>query len=265
MKSSITKDRLKKISITFLVALFWILLWAAVYKAVDKELLLPSPKRVAARFLELCGTFSFWKTLLTSCLRVAAGFIAAFIAGTIMGALCVKFSFLHLLFSPVLKVITTTPVASFIILALVWISSDRLPVFIIFLMVLPLVWNNVYQGIKNVDKDLVEMVNLFELSWYKKLKALYIPSTIPYISATINTGIGFAWKAGVAAEVLSLPQVSVGRQIYNSKVYFETTDLFAWTIAAILLSFALEKLGVFVMNRMQKRVMRGYKEAENVS
>lgn len=56
------------------------------------------------------------------------------------------------------------PVASFIILALVWIRSSQLPAFIAFLMVVPVVWGNVEKGLREIDGGLLEMAQVYRLS-----------------------------------------------------------------------------------------------------
>ena len=64
--------------------------------------------------------------------------------------------------------------------------------------------------------------------------------------------MGLAWKAGIAAEVLAHAANSIGGQIYDAKIYIETADLFAWTAVVILMSVLLEKLMVFVIQKVGK-------------
>ena len=65
---------------------------------------------------------------------------------------------------------------------------------------------------------------------------------LPYFASACRTALGLAWKAGVAAEVLCLPEAAIGTQVYQAKIYLETPDLFAWTLVVLALSFALEGL-----------------------
>ena len=101
-----------------LVALFWLLLWYLLARLVGKELLLPSPSAVCRRLLSLAGEASFWRTCGVSLLRILSGVLTAVLAGTVLAVLTSRFSLLRALFSPLLTVIKSTPVASFIILAL---------------------------------------------------------------------------------------------------------------------------------------------------
>ena len=61
-------------------------------------------------------------------------------------------------------------------------------------------------------------------------------------TAAVTTGVGFAWKSGIAGEVIAIPKDAIGTQLYDAKVYLETTDLFAWTVVIVVLSVLIEKL-----------------------
>jgi NitT/TauT family transport system permease protein len=124
-------------------------------------------------------------------------------------------------------------------------------------MVLPIVWTNVYAGIRSVDPDLLEMARVFRFGKIKTLKLIYVPSMAPSISSALITGLSFAWKAGVSAEVLSHPVFSIGTRIYESKLYLETEDLFAWTVVIVILSLLLEKAAVSLLKKYTWRVKIG--------
>ena len=236
-----------------LVALFWLEVWQVASQWVGQELLVPAPAVVLRRLGELAVTWTFWQTVLRSCLRIMEGFLLALMLGTLLAVGTSLSKGLRRLLYPLQSIIKATPVASFIILALVWISTRHLSIFISFLMVLPLVWSNLYQGIQKVDPKLLEMAKVFGLSTGKKLRGIYIPSVLPYFLSAATTGLGFAWKAGVAAEVLGKPSGSIGTMLSNAKIYLETPDLFAWTIVVILLSMAIEKGMLFLFGVLQRR------------
>lgn len=141
------------------------------------------------------------------------------IVGCAVAVLTVRFPLPRALLSPLLRVIRAAPVASFIILALVWIRTDRLPAFIAFLMVVPVVWANVERGIRETDERLLEMAAVFRMSWWKTLLRVRIPSVMPYFLTACTTGLGFAWKSGIAAEVICRPAASIGRQLQDAKTY----------------------------------------------
>ena len=227
---------------TLLAVLFWLALWQLLSAAVGSALLLPAPLAVVRRLFELMGSAQFWRTVLLSLLRISAGIVSALILGVITAVLACRFALLDTLLSPVISVIKTTPVASFVILVLIWLRRDYVPVLISALMVFPVVWSNVSAGIKSTDRSFLELARVYDFSFFKTARSIYFPSVLPYFRSACSSALGFGWKAGIAAEVLTVPGVSIGRMIYESKLYLQTTDLFAWTLCVILLSFLLEKL-----------------------
>jgi ABC-type nitrate/sulfonate/bicarbonate transport system, permease component len=247
------KAILKKITVKAAVAALWLALWQLVCFTVKMELLVVSPTTVLRRLWELSATAEFWKVSLCSLGRITAGFVLGSLTGAALAMLCHQFTFAREFFSPAITLIKSTPVASFIILALVWLTGRRVPVFISFLMVLPVVYGNVSQGIREVDPKLLEMAKVYGMNRRKRVTRIYIPSVLPYMMAACRTALGLSWKAGVAAEVIGVTKNSIGRQLYYSKIYLETADLFAWTAVVILLSLLLEKLFVWAMNRLTKK------------
>ena len=160
---------------------------------------------------------------------------------------------LRRLFDPLLSIIKATPVASFIILALVWIKSMLMPVFIAFLIVLPIVCSNIYGGLRSTDRQLIEMCDMYGITGTKRLTALYLPSAVSYALAAGRSALGLAWKAGVAAEVIGRTSRSVGNMLYQSKLYLETVDLFAWTAAVVILSRVLEAVMFRLAGALSRR------------
>lgn len=257
MISTMQNKKLKKWATTFVVAAIWIGIWQLLYMIVKKEILIVSPLHVLNRLIELVQEKSFWLSTAASMLRVLIAFAAGLVVGTILAVLTHKFAFLHALFYPILAIIRATPVASFIILALVWLKSNELPIFMAFLMVLPAVWTNVTEGIEQTDIKLLEMAKVYRFSRWKTIRLVYIPSIMPYFLAAFATGLGLCWKANIAAEVLAIPKLAIGTMLYDAKVYLLTADLFAWTAVVILLSMVLEKILVLGVKKIGKRYQLG--------
>ena len=246
----------KKILIGIAVFVFWIAVWQGLSMLVNKEVLLPAPFSVVKRLFGLIRTSGFHKTVLLSCIRIFGGFLIAFFSGCIFGVICAKIKIIDLFLSPVISTIKATPVASFIILTLVWIDKQTAPLFISFLMVFPIIFSNVKEGINSTDKKLLEMARVFEFPKSRILTKIYFPSLIPYLTAGLKASLGIAWKSGVAAEVICQPSFSIGKFLYESKLNLETVDLFAWTVAVILISIIIEKAVIFILNTATKKSKR---------
>ncbi len=233
------------------IALIWLAVWQAASMAVSSEFLLPSPVRTVQSLIALMGQGGFWGSALASVLRVVAGYLAAVILGTALGAFTSALPFADALLRPLRSIIKATPVTSFILLVWLWMKTNTIPAFTAFLMVLPLIWANVQEGIRATDAQLLEMAKLFRFGRKKTLRMVYLPSVLPHLLAACATGLGFAWKASVAAEVLVRTANSIGKNLIESKNDLETADMFAWTAVVIALSILLERLFVRILKRIR--------------
>lgn len=258
MTTSTTRDKNTRLSpaLRLGAVAVWLLLWQLASIAVGLPLLLPSPLAVLLRLGQLCTGADFWLTVASSLLRILLGFLLGVLFGTALAGLCWRFRLIDVLARPLLGVLKSTPVASFIILALVWVKTTWLATVISFIMVLPLIYANVREGIDSADRQLLEMAQVFRLSRRKTFRYCYLPAILPFFLSAISSALGFAWKSGIAAEVLGRPARAIGSQIYDSKIYLETPDLFAWTLVVILLSVLLERLAVRFVRWAGKRSMR---------
>jgi NitT/TauT family transport system permease protein len=144
-------------------------------------------------------------------------------------------------------------VASFIILAMLWLEKSILPVVITALIVIPIVFANVSEGIRSVDRGLSEVATIYRFSLPKRLTRLYLPTIAPYFFAACQSALGMAWKASVAAEILAVPQYSIGAEILFSQQYMLPETLFAWTLLVIVLSLVIEKIFVLLLKQVAKK------------
>ena len=223
-----------------LAALFWLGIWQIASMIVGKELILPGPFSVLKALGQLIIQGSFWLSILLTMLRIMLGYCLGVISGCLLALACCSSRTLNTLLSPIVRMVRATPVASFIILAMLWMSKGGVPVLMSALMVTPVVWGNLIEGYQSRDMKLSEMADAYRLGKWKTLRYLHIPSLMPALKAACLTALGLAWKSGIAAEVLSQPKKAIGSNIYYSKVYLETPELFAWTASVIALSFLLE-------------------------
>ncbi|MDO4442475.1 MAG: ABC transporter permease subunit [Slackia sp.] len=220
---------------------FWLVVWHIASVVVGHDILLVSPIAAAERLIELAGEADFWLSIGQSLSRIALGFIAALVSGTLLAAASSRFSAIFDLLAPLVAAIKAVPVASFVILVLIWVSSEHLSVIISFLMVFPIVYTNMLEGIRQTDRQLLEMADVFEVSAFDRLRFIYCSQALPYFQAACSLSLGMCWKAGIAAEVIGLPEMSIGEHLYEAKVYLDTADLFAWTIVIICISIVFEK------------------------
>ena len=243
MKELLQKNSIRKILSVALA----LLLWQAGAILLDLPLLLVPPLEVVKRLWGLVRESDFWRTLLFSFSRIVLGFAIAFVLGCVLGVLSGKWPLLETLLWPYVITIKTVPVASFIILSLFFLSARRLSTFISFLMVFPVIYSNVLEGIRSTDKELLEMGQVFRIPWGRRLLYIYLPHLKPFLFSACSVALGMSWKSGVAAEVIGVASGSIGEKLYESKIYFMTEDLLAWTVVIVLVSVLFEKLFLRLM------------------
>ena len=241
---------LKRIFIGIAVAVFWIGVWWLVALLVDKEILVPTPWRVVQSLGVIFRSDAFWRIVGATLGRIVFGFLLAVLCGTVLAVLTVKLPLVKTLFAPLLHLVRAAPVASFIILTMVWIVTDRVPTFISFLMVLPIVWVNMEEGLRRIDPQLREMARLYRFGPWRTLTKVTVPSVMPFFLTACTNGLGFAWKSGVAAEVICRPEFAIGGELYTAKMLLEMPDMFAWTAVVVVLSILLEQLLLLLTKRL---------------
>lgn len=219
-----------------------ILLWQLLSMKLDQKLLLATPVDVAKTLGVLVKSQEFYSAIAYSMGRILLGLLIGAAVGTACALLAGRWHFMEVLFWPYFSAMKATPVASIVILCLVWLSGRRLSVFIVFLVVTPVIYTNILAGIKNLDPKMKDMARVFGINGLRRLLYVYLPELKTYIIAAFALATGMAFKAGIAAEVIGTPGGSVGKMLYNAKVYLETPELFAWTLVIIVLSVVVEQV-----------------------
>lgn len=235
------------------IFLFWLVLWQAAALLIHNSILMAGPWDVGKAFIRLIPEKAFWLSIAVSFGKISAGFIAAFFSGILVGWLAFSLPFLGEILAPAIAFMKSVPVASFVILALIWMGSGRLSTLITFIVVFPVIYVNTIAGLKSADKKLLEMAQVFKIKGWRKGRCLYWPALLPYLESSCKTALGMSWKSGIAAEVIGVPEGTIGEQLYFSKIYLNTAELFAWTIVIILVSAGFERLFLVLLRRAGNR------------
>ena len=224
------------------VAAFWLAAWQLASVAVGSRVVLVGPAEVARRLAELVLEADFWVSMGLSLGRVATGFGLAVVAGVALVAWASRSRVVEGLLAPLVGAVKAAPVASFVVLLLMWVPSRRLSVAVSFLMAFPILYTSVLAGVRQTDPALLEMADVFGVSSWARVRTVYAAQVAPYLRAGLSLAMGLSWKSGIAAEVIGLPAPSIGIHLYDAKVYLDTPDLLAWTVVIVALSVGLEAL-----------------------
>lgn len=233
-----------------------LVVWHLASVIVNSPILLVSPLAVLKRLFKMAGEDVLFQAVWFTLSRILIGFFAGVVCAFILSLLSARFKAVEILLWPYMVTVKSIPVASFVVLALLLISSMWLSSLISFLIVLPIVYTNLLEGIKSVDAKMLEMAEIFGMSFKRRLRFIWLPSVKSHFIASVKISLGLAWKSGVAAELIGAPDGSVGGELYYTKINLATTDLFAWTVAVVVLAVAMEKLFLFLLNKAFERVVR---------
>lgn len=237
---------------TSFIWLFWLGVWQGASLLINNNILFVGPAEMAAFLWGQLGQKSFWLTILCSFSRISLGFLGAFLCGILLGSLAYISPLIRELIEPVMLLIKSVPVASFVILALIWVGSGNLAVFISFLVVVPMIYVNTLSGLGSTDRKLLEMARVFRIPLKKRIHYIYIPALLPYLISGCKTALGMSWKSGIAAEVIGIPRGAIGEQLYYSKLYLDTAGLFTWTFVIVVISALFEQLFLFMLRKIQR-------------
>ncbi len=251
------KDRAKAGGVRLFAIAFWLIAWHVGSMAIGQSIILVTPVEAVRTLLHMMGTSEFYLSVFGSLSRILAGFLIGVLLGTVLAALSYVAQWVGTLMSPLMQAIKATPVASFVILALIFVSSRYLSVLMGFLMVLPLIYTNVLSGLNGTDAKLIEMAKVFHMPLGARIRAIYIPAAYPSFLSACALSLGMSWKAGVAAEVIGLPDQSIGEALYQAKIFFSTPELYAWTLAIILLSVGLEQAVLLLVRAASRKIDGG--------
>ncbi len=249
MRTSTTRSEKYYILISLILLLA---LWKIISLIIDADIILPSPENTFISFYNLVITRDFSRILLFSLIRGFLGFMISFFLGITFGFLSGTNKYFGKLFEPFLIIIRSTPIMSIILIALIWFRATNVPVFASFLVSFPIICMNVTEGIKNIDVNLIQMAQVYNINKIRVFKEIYFPSILPFLLAGISTAAGIGWKAVIAAEVLSQPEYALGTSMQVSRIYLDTESVFAWTIIAILISFLSER----VIRKFEKSIVK---------
>lgn len=231
---------------------FWLAIWQLLDMVIDNRLVLAGPIRVAQALVEQIGQPDFWVICGASFGRIALGFLLSFVVGFLLALMSCRHRLFRDFVDPIISLLRTIPVASFIILLLIWVGNQALTVFLAFFIVLPLIYTNMVTGFESVDRQMLEMARVYGLSRWRTFLYIYRPAFMPFLMSSTKISLGMTWKSGIMAEVLATPKPSIGKEMATARTFLDTPDLLAWTVVVMVLSFLFEKAFMELLKRANR-------------
>lgn len=235
---------------TLIFVFIWLVIWQVATILVNNSILLAGPVETAKAALKMVRTTDYWRSILNTTIKISAGFLAGTLSGILLAFPANRYSVLRDFFAPVVSAVKSVPVASFVVLVLIWSGTEWTALVITSLVVFPIVYLSTLEGLMSIDRKLIEMADIFRMKPRYRLRYIYLEGLRPFLAGSLSIAAGMSWKSGIAAEVISRPKLSMGNGLYNAKVYLMTEELFAWTITAVLLAYISERLIRLITRRI---------------
>ena len=231
----------------------WLLLWQGLCLYIHNDILLAGPLETLRTLLQMLQEKEVYRALLFSMIRIIGGFLTGSVLGIVLGWLAYRISVLADIFAPMIVTLKAVPVASFVIMLLIWAGNANLSFLISLLVVFPFLYINTLEGLRTTSRDLIEMASVFHIPWANRFRYIYFPHLYGYLYSAFQIALGMCWKSGVAAEVIGQPLHSIGNGLYRAKIYLETGELFAWTILVIVLSRIIEYVFLYLFRKAARK------------
>lgn len=219
-----------------------LLLWQLLAMVVNKDVIIPYPFDVIKRMLEMLGDPSFYQTILITLSHVCIVVFISVVIAYFLSYLGYKYQMVDQYISPLLSILQAIPNISFIIIVMVWCESLQTVYIVLFLVVFPLLYNNLIQGFKSIDQDLIDVIRSYRLPFFYKFFTIYFPLVKRSLLSALKSSLSLGVKVAVMAEIIAqLPQ-GVGRAINFSRIQFDMVGVFAWTLWLIVMILVIEGL-----------------------
>ena len=224
-------------SIAFIAFAWQLIAWSIGYPSI-----FPSLPDLIAHIVKMFLATEFYVAVLATVLRGLIGFIFAFTLALLMSLTASHSHFWKAFFQPILVALRSIPVISIVLIALLWFSPPHLPVFIALITMFPILYQSMLNGLENTDIKLVEMAKVFGKSTFQIITTIYLPSARNIIFGGISTAMGFGWRAIIIGEVLAQPLKGIGTSMKQAQAFIDVSELIAWTVVAIAISYMFEFL-----------------------
>lgn len=241
---------MKKSILTILSITILLLAWQLFAMLVRLPDLIPSVPRLLSTLAALFTSGSFYRSVAATVLRGAAGMSISLTAAMGAAFLFNKSKWTYELFRPLLAILRSIPVISFILLALIFLNAESIPLIIAFLTMFPLLTENLTRGLRSRRKELSIMAHQFKIGRWNRLAQVIYPQLKPFLYSGLASALGFGWRAIIMGEVLAQCTPGIGGEMKQAQVFINVPELIAWTIIAILISYLFDK-GISRLGKQQ--------------
>ena len=237
---------------TLLSCIFFIGLWQLIAIVINNDIYIPRIQQVIEAIKIIFKEQNFLKIILSSFYRTMLSYVFALIFSMILGVLSAVHPFFKYLIQPINSFAKTIPTMVLVVLLLVWFDKDITPFAVGFAIIFPILYEGVRNGLMQIDKKIIDMTKIYEVSLKDKIKKIYFPVMKFYFMSIFVSTLSLTFKVVITGEVYGQPKFGIGSQIQLEKVNFNVAGIFAWIVIIVFISLFLE-----IINKLlKKRIYR---------
>lgn len=236
------------LSVVFLYAL-WYFVSLYIDKNMPYNLVLPNPNLVIKRVFELLTKASTYTIISASFIRLLIALVISFFAAILIGTIASLNAPFEGFLRPYVSSIRAIPVASMLVVILLWIGAKNAPIVICAMVVFPLFYEMILESIKNMEKSFIEVISMDSDFTFFVFRKVYVPAIFNNLFISFIQSIGLGFKVLVMSELIAYTEDSIGKKIYTSKLNLDIEGVFAWTIIIIMIVMIIE----WLFRRVKKR------------
>lgn len=246
-KIKLIKDKNKmQVTISCIILLF---LWQIIALKINNDIYLPTLGQVFLSIKEIILEEGFILNVFSTISRCIVSFVIALVTAFILGIISYSFNIFKNFLTPITSLASSIPNMVLIVLTLIWFNKESAPYIVVFIMVFPVLYDAVLGSMKNIDKGILEMANLYKISKKDKIFKIYLPSIKFSLLSILSSTISLGFKIVIAGEVYGQPVYGIGAMIQSEKVNFNTTAIFAWIIIIVIISSLLNLIEKLLLRR----------------
>lgn len=233
-----------------LIIVFWLTVWQITAMIINQPILLDSFSDTLKALFSSLKSLDFYLSVFKTLSFTLIGLLLSYTLAILLAVLSYRNRLIEELFSPLLSVMKAIPVASFAILVIIWFGNEFLTIFVSFIVVFPQIYFAVLNGLNNTDEKMLQAAKVYRLSFKEKALYIYRLAVTPLLLSASQSAISMAFRSSIAAEVIGTTTRTIGQQLYYSKLYLDTAQLFSWTFVIILMSVLCEKALLYLLKRL---------------
>ncbi|MBN1501710.1 MAG: ABC transporter permease subunit [Spirochaetes bacterium] len=219
-----------------------LLVWSISASYISDIFILPGPQEVFLILKKLVVSGSAFSEFRITFIRSIAGLSIALCIGTSAGILLGLSRTVYDVFHSVVVFIQSTPVIAWILLAIIWFSTEMVPVYVVAIAVIPVITLNCTEGILRTDKKILQMAALYKVGKFRILYCIYLPAVTGYLISAVKIALGLTFRVAVMAEVLVHPGNGIGEKMNWARINIETGEVLAWTVIIVAATLLFDQI-----------------------